>query len=196
LSGFENIDWKMFLRSYVPARGRRDEQAAIAVCRLALRAAANGTYGVGAVLLDENREVIVEGHNQVYGRRFRSDLHAEMVVMNKFESRRATDASPRGCTLVTSLEPCPMCMTRLIFAGVGTILHVRSDDIGGMVQRKKAMPPVFREITDKQRQIWRLADCSPVLREAAFHIWDQSRLDLDRRIVDRGNRARPSKRLD
>lgn len=182
-------DWKEFLRDYVPASDLPDELAAIAVCRLALRAAASGTYGVGAVLLDEKGSVIVEGQNQVHGPIFRSDLHAEMVVMNEFENRAAPRTVLSDYTLVTSLESCPMCMTRLIFAGVGTILHVRADDVGGMVQRKNALPPIFQQITDQQRQRWRQAECSQELREAAFHIWDQSREDLDRRIVERANRA-------
>ncbi|MDH3713870.1 MAG: hypothetical protein OET44_08505 [Gammaproteobacteria bacterium] len=78
-------------------------------------------------------------------------------------------------------------MTRLIFAGVGTILHVCADPLGGMVQRKSSLPPVFQQITASLSQVWGLADCSPELREAAFDIWDQSREGLDRRLVSRGN---------
>jgi cytosine deaminase len=111
-----------------------------------------------------------------------------MVVMNAFETAVQGHHDLASYTLITSLEPCPMCMTRLIFAGVGTVLHVCADPIGGMVQRQASLPPVFRQITESLSQVWGLADCSQELREAAFEIWDGSRLVLDRRIVSRGNR--------
>jgi cytosine deaminase len=181
-------DWKRYLDEFTPATGLRHEATAIRVCQLATRAAELGTYGVGAVLLDGDGEVVVEGHNEVHVDQFRSDLHAEMVVMNAFETARQAPHDLGSYTLITSLEPCPMCMTRLIFAGVGTVLHVCADPIGGMVQRKASLPPVFRQITQSLSQVWGLADCSPRLREAAFEIWDGSRQVLDRRLISRGGR--------
>jgi tRNA(adenine34) deaminase len=94
----------------------------------------------------------------------------------------------RHCTLICSLEPCPMCMTRLICAGIGTVLHLSDDSVGGMVQRKSALPPIFREITEDQKQVWGRAECSEDLRRIAFNIWDQSRGELTRRLPGRGNR--------
>jgi cytosine deaminase len=72
-----------------------------------------------------------------------------------------------------------MCMTRLIVAGVGSVLHVSSDSAGGMVQRRHGLPPVFRTITEHQHQIWGPADCSEELRTAAFRIWMESRDRLE-----------------
>ena len=182
-------NWKKYLEEYEPSHEMRHEEVALRACMLAIRASELHTYGVGAVLLDERGDVIVEGHNEVYVSGFRSDLHAEMVVMNKFESAHGRVDAVEHYTLVTSLEPCPMCMTRLIFSGIGTILHVRADDIGGMVQRKSSLPPIFKEITESNSQVWGMAECSDTLREAAFHIWDQSRHELDRRLKRRRDRA-------
>ena len=80
-------------------------------------------------------------------------------------------------------------MTRLIFAGIGTVLHLSHDNIGGMVQRKNALPPIFQRITEDQKQVWGAAECSEELRSAAFDIWDDSREMLDRRLPSRNNRA-------
>ncbi|MEN8150266.1 MAG: nucleoside deaminase [Planctomycetota bacterium] len=152
---------------------------ALAACRQALLAARQNTYGVGAVLVDPTGRVIVEGHNHVHVDGFHSDLHAEMVVMNEFERDLAGPVDLSKHTMVTSLEPCPMCMTRLIYAGVGTILHVAGDALGGMVSRREALPPIFRDITARQNQVWAPADCSEELREAALQIWSTVRADVD-----------------
>ena len=183
-------DWKKYLDEFIPSTDLKDEIAAIRVCQLAAIAAKLDTYGVGAVLLDDKGRILIEGHNEVYVNNFRSDLHAEMVVMNKFETTKPRPKRLGNYTLVTSLEPCPMCMTRLIFSGVGTILYVKADDIGGMVQRKSSLPPIFQQISEDQSQVWRQAECSEDLREAAFQIWDQSRVELDQRIISRGSRRK------
>lgn len=176
-------NWKAFLDGFSPRAELKDEATAIQACRLALQAADLGTYGVGALLLDRDGEVVVEGHNEVFVEGFRSDFHAEMVVMNRFEASQRGKRDLRGHTLVSSLEPCPMCMTRLIFAGVGQIRYVKEDDLGGMVQRKSQLPPIFRDITEDHSQNWALAECSDELRDAAFRIWDQTRASLDSKLT-------------
>lgn len=174
--------WRRYLDDFVPSRIHEHESHAIRACRLAVEAAEIGTYGVGAVLLGPDGRIIVEGHNRVHADGFRSDLHAEMVVVNDYEALGWPRSRARHCTLVTSLEPCPMCTTRLIVAGIGTVLHVSDDSVGGMVQRRQHLPPIFRTITEHQEQVWAPADCSDELRVAAFRIWMESRDSLDRRL--------------
>lgn len=108
--------------------------------------------------------------------------------LNEFESDHSWVHEQTKLTLVTSLESCPMCMTRLIFAGIGTVLHVCPDDVGGMVQRRRDLPPVFRKITNHRQQVWETARCSEELRDAAFHIWDRSREELDKKLPGRKKR--------
>ena len=59
------------------------------------------------------------------------------------------------------------------------------DAIGGMVQRQSQLPPVFQQLTASRSQTWQRAECSDALRDAAFHIWDGSRLALDRELAER-----------
>lgn len=172
-------EWRRYFDEFQPSAEHEHERHALHVCRLALESASIGSYGVGAVLFDATGEVVVEGHNEVYLDGFRSDLHAEMVVMNQYEALGIPRSRARDLTLVTSLEPCPMCMTRLIVGGVGSVLYVSSDSAGGMVQRKHGLPPVFRTITEHQHQVWDRADCSDALRTAAFRIWVESRDRLE-----------------
>ena len=171
-------DWSRYLEDFTPSPRHEHDGYALRACRIAVDAARAGSYGVGAVLLDASGRIIAEGRNRVYEGGFRSDLHAEMVVMNDYESSVRHRHEARGCTLVTSLEPCPMCMTRLIVSGIGSVLYVSEDSIGGMVQRERHLPPTFRSIIRAQGQRWGAADCSDELRAAAFGIWVESRASL------------------
>src|SRR5512135_1079983 len=80
----------------------------------AIAAAQDGNFGVGACLVDPSGQVVERGHNHVFHPYPRSDLHAEMDTMTRFEDRVRGPVDIREYTLFTSLEPCPMCLTRLI----------------------------------------------------------------------------------
>jgi tRNA(Arg) A34 adenosine deaminase TadA len=113
-------DWKQTVNEYKARDTFDDDVAAHRACQLAATASTLGTYAVGAVLLDDNGRVLSEGHNETFINGFRSDLHAEMVVLNKFETEHQNSIKPSTLTLVSSLEPCPMCTARLIYAGIVT----------------------------------------------------------------------------
>jgi len=53
---------------------------------LALKAVDSGNFGVGCILVDSSDNIIAEGHNEVFNPYFRSDRHAEMVVMDKLKT--------------------------------------------------------------------------------------------------------------
>ena len=59
----------------------------------------------------------------------RTDLHAEMVVMNALEVRRCNVENPRmrDYTLFSMQEPCVLCTMRLIFSQVGQTYWVYRD---------------------------------------------------------------------
>lgn len=174
--------WSDALRSYQISTAYPDDAHALQVCQLALQGAQSGNVGVGAILLNPDGKLILARHNEVCQAGFRSDLHAEMVLMNAFETAQSSKLDLSGHTLVSSLEPCPMCMSRLIFAGVGHTIYVCPDPDGGMVQLQTQLPPVFQQFMTDQNQQWSLADCSPTLQQAAFDIWDISRSNLDSQI--------------
>src|SRR5262245_23051180 len=99
----------------------QDQLLGLIACQEALAAARQGNFGVGAVLVDAHGTVVAQGQNAVFYPRFRSDLHAEMVVMTAFEEQHPEADNMRGYTLLSSLEPCPMCLARLLAAGVQTV---------------------------------------------------------------------------
>jgi len=77
----------------------------------ALEAAKHGNFGVGAVLVDGDGNVICRAHNHVFHPSFRSDAHAEMNVISHFEESLQDRIEISSLTLFTSLEPA-RCVTR------------------------------------------------------------------------------------
>ena len=151
----------------------RDDPYGLIVVRHALKALKEGSGGIGACLVNSTSgEVVQHGWNRQYTEYFRSDLHAEMDLLNRYENRVKKTieggGKPRSCenlVLVTSVEPCPMCLTRIINAGIKTMLYVVKDEQGGMVARMDSLPPFWRKFaTDRE---FRRADCSPELRSVA-----------------------------
>lgn len=160
-----------------------DEKLGLVACEEALEAARSGNYGVGAVLVDAEGEVIERGRNRAFFPRFRSDLHAEMEVMNAFEDRAPRMGDMRGFTLVTSLEPCPMCLARLLISGVETVKFIARDELGGMVTHMEHLPEAWQKLGERQDFV--LADVSEELRTIATDLFVLNLESLRRQLWSR-----------
>lgn len=148
-----------------PIDSRYPDDPVAAVCIAeALLAIEEGNFGIGAVLIDPDGRTIGQGHNHVFTPFFRSDQHAEMVVLNDFEDAKR-NASLRNHTLYTSIEPCPMCMARLITSGVSRVFHLAPDPDAGMVHLAHELPPVWRGLAGRQR--FEPARCQHALKDLA-----------------------------
>jgi len=157
------------LASYTPdSRWAHDRWILIAI-QEAVAGAKEGNFAVGACLVDASGRVVQRAHNQMFYPYFRSDLHAEMNVMTKFETRRKNIGGLREFSLFTSLEPCPMCVVRLITAGVGKIYHAVRDVESGMAATLERLTPVWVQLA--QRLEFAEADCSPELKDLAMQAW-------------------------
>jgi cytosine deaminase len=172
-----------FARLSTEPTRHRDQRLGILACRAALEAAREGNYGVGAVLVDPGGRIVARGRNSVFFPRFRSDLHAEMVVMNAFEQRHPRSAHMRGYTLVCSLEPCPMCLARLLVAGVETVKFLARDDLAGMVGLRASFPAAWRRLW--RRQAFVRADVSEGLRRFALEVFLLNLEACQRRLLSR-----------
>lgn len=75
---------------------------------------------VGAVVIDANGTVVGRGHNQV---EMLSDAtaHAEMIALTAAMATLGTKYLP-DCTLVVTLEPCPMCAGAIVLAKIGRVV--------------------------------------------------------------------------
>ena len=151
-------------------------------CVQALEGVAEGNFGVGSILLNEKEEVIIQGHNMSFVPTFRSELHAEMVVLNDWEKQLEGPLEDKSLNykLYSSLEPCPMCFARLLCSDIKGIHYAAEDKLGGMVHRLDKMPPFFVEVA-KRHEISR-ADSSTALLQAARDIMDISMGELNQKI--------------
>lgn len=157
-----------------------DDYSAWLTCRLAYEAAEEGNFGVGCILVDPAGTIIVEGHNEVFNPYFRSDRHAEMVVMDAFEDEYRDVDDLCGYALFTSLEPCAMCLARLIDSGVETVKYVAPDLRGGMVRWIHALPPAQIELA--RGQSFSQAQASPDVVDLALALFHHSASVLDERM--------------
>jgi len=84
------------------------------------RVGASGEVPVAAVVLDEAGRCIGWGSNR---REAEADPlgHAELVALAQ-AARLRGDWRFNGCTLLVSLEPCPMCAGALVQARMGTVV--------------------------------------------------------------------------
>jgi Cytosine/adenosine deaminases len=96
--------------------------------RHAERAGNQGEIPVAAVVLDEGRLCIGWGSNR---REQQSDPlgHAELVALGQ-AARLRGDWRFNGCTLLVTLEPCPMCAGALVQARMGTVVFGATDPKG------------------------------------------------------------------
>lgn len=87
---------------------------------LATAAAGDGDVPVGAVVVSPAGEVIGEGRNL---REVEGDptAHAEIVALRE-AARRTGEWRLEGCTLVVTLEPCPMCAGALVLSRISTLV--------------------------------------------------------------------------
>ena len=106
-----------------------------------------------------------------------------MVTLTEFEEAHPEAVRLGHYTIYVSLEPCPMCLTRLINAGVGRVKYLAEDAAGGMVHLLARLPAELVKLS--QQQHFTRADCSPKLRGLAADIFACNRDELNGRLACR-----------
>jgi tRNA(Arg) A34 adenosine deaminase TadA len=161
-----------------------DEQFILLCCEEAIIGVKTGNYGVGGLLVNPEGHVIIKTHNQVFSPHFRGDRHAEMLVLNEFEDRFLDFKGLKEFTLYSSLEPCPMCIGRMITSRIGRVLYGAPDSGGGMVETMERLPNNFKKLA--ATQFFSQAACSPTLQQLCFEIFliniDEIRDKLNQRL--------------
>ncbi len=109
---------------------------------LAQRAADAGDVPVGALLVDASGEVVGEGWNL---REVDQDptAHAEVVALRAAAARLGSWRL-EGCTLVVTMEPCPMC------AGAAMLARVERVVLGAWDPKLGACGSVWDVVRDRR----------------------------------------------
>jgi tRNA(adenine34) deaminase len=105
------------------------EEAMAIALEEAAAAAEAGDVPVGAVVLGPDGTLLARRRNE---RELRRDpvAHAELLAIQDAAAALG-DWRLSGCTVVVTLEPCPMCAGALVAARVGTVVFGAADPKAG-----------------------------------------------------------------
>ncbi|HSM57838.1 MAG TPA: deaminase [Candidatus Sulfomarinibacteraceae bacterium] len=149
----------------------------------AATAGLEGNAGVGALLVGPDGEVAHRDRNRMFHPYFRSDYHAEMVLLTAFEEQIKGAHTLKGYSLYSSLEPCEMCMIRIINAGVSNVYYAGIDAGKGAVNGPHRLADHWRDLAEKQNIAQ--ANCSPRLAEIGLEIFLATIADVRRKLHER-----------
>ncbi|MFF1561221.1 nucleoside deaminase [Streptomyces sp. NPDC058279] len=136
--------------------------------RLATNSVANGGGPFGALVAKGN-EIVALGNNQVTST-LDPTAHAEVSAM-RAACKELDTFSLQGCVLVTSCEPCPMCLSSALWARVDRIVFAADRDdaaVAGFDDRK------FYDLFEKTpASMWPMSVEQLLLpnRTAPFEAW-------------------------
>ena len=87
---------------------------------------------VGAVIIkDDTHEVVSSSYNQMKSNKSSLD-HAEILALRLAMSRLGNERL-NGCSMISTLEPCPMCAQAISFARLSNIIFSAADPKSGGV---------------------------------------------------------------
>jgi len=92
---------------------------------VARRAMSHGNHPFGAILVDENRNVLIETENG-YMPAHDGTAHAERLLASLACTTLSADVL-RNATLYSSAEPCAMCAGAIYWAGIGRLVYGLSE---------------------------------------------------------------------
>ncbi len=95
----------------------------------ARQAATRGEVPVGAVVVSARGDLLASASNMVETANDAS-AHAELIAM-RLAAQRLGSARLPGCTLVATLEPCPMCAAAAVHFRVARVVFGAYDAKGG-----------------------------------------------------------------
>lgn len=121
--------------------------------RLAWNAYKKGTIPIGAVVVNQDGQIISKGQNEIYDLIGDSPLagtnmaHAEMTAL--FGLREIEHPDIRSYILYTTLEPCPMCFGTAVMMNIRNIYYGGGDGLAGAASLNQS----FNYIKDKNINI-------------------------------------------
>ncbi|MFI8747519.1 nucleoside deaminase [Pseudomonas sp. NPDC077186] len=136
------------LLQQAPPSRHADDTWARLCCEQALLALEEGSYAVGALLVDDAGELLCSGRNQVFAEHYASAAHAEMQVLDQLEAEHP-QLDRSGLTLYVSLEPCLMCHGRILLAGIRRVRYLARDRDGGFAVHSPRLPRAWANLASR-----------------------------------------------
>ena len=158
------------LANFQPSPSLVDDPFVIVSLEEAILAGLEGNAGVGAVLVDAKGNIAHRDRNRMFHPYFRSDYHAEMVLLTAYEEQIKGQYSLKDYSLYTSLEPCEMCMIRIINSGVSHVYYAGLDIGKGAINGPHELAPHWQNLAKKQS--FAQAQCSPRLADMGLEVFE------------------------
>lgn len=116
----------------------------------------------GAVIVNEDGQIIARGHNQVLSTNDPT-AHAEIVAIRE-ACQRLNTKNLNNCVIYSTCEPCPMCLSAIIWANIKTLYYggtrkdakvvgFKDDDIYDFLAGKNHMLEKIKVNNDKCQEI-------------------------------------------
>lgn len=142
-------------------------------CDLAIQSIKRNSGPFGAIIVkNDTQEIIGKGHNMVT---LLNDptMHAEIVAIRE-ACRAIEDFKLDDCTLYTSCEPCPMCLSAAYWAHIPTIYYgntkIDAKNIG--FDDAFIYEELQKENTERYIHMIHLDECSEYAKKA-FDEWSK-----------------------
>ncbi|UHA71756.1 nucleoside deaminase [Paenibacillus sp. 481] len=111
-------------------------------------AKAEGTYPIGAVIVDSNGQVVSRGRNRVFSE-CDCTAHAEVDAIrkagNKLLDLQAKRFIKNDLTIYTTCEPCPMCTCTILLSGIKKVVWAANDNEYGAMSKMKDGPHFLKQ---------------------------------------------------
>ena len=158
-------------------RSERDEQFLRRSFDVARRAMTHGNHPFGAVLVDQNGNVLLEAENG-YMPAHDGTAHAERLLATLACTTLSADVL-KTATLYSSAEPCAMCAGAMYWAGIGRLVYGLSEhrlrEFTGNHPENPTLDLPCREVFDSGQRATEVV--GPLLEDeaAALHegVWDK-----------------------
>ncbi|MCA6075634.1 nucleoside deaminase [Fulvivirga sedimenti] len=132
--------------------------------RMAIDLAKEGKTAFGAVLVDEEGNYVgAFNTTKLHG----PVAHAEINVIGKME--QLDYDIPEDLTLYSTVEPCPMCMGAILWAGIGTLVYGAS--IADAAQHGRQI--LIKSSTVADASWYDIEICSGIEREACLDLFNR-----------------------
>lgn len=101
------------------------------------------TIPIGAVIINEEGNIISKGRNEIYDNGSSNPLagsymaHAEMTAMINLKEKEHPNI--RKYTLYTTMEPCPMCFGTMVMMGIRNLKYAARDGFAGATELNHKM---------------------------------------------------------
>ena len=155
----------------------------------------NGSYPIGACVVNAQGNVIARGRNRIGEETFvdgvisgRRQAHAEMNALLALPPLSAVENA--ALTIYTTVEPCPMCLGAILMQRVGRVAyaaadlyagHTRTLSDGGFTDRRRLQVSRAPEHITHACEIWQIAfqiEKGMALEHAYFEVHRQHKPDV------------------